>query len=511
MRIGIVGAGVAGLSAAKVLTEFGHEVRVFDKAPDVGGVWSRTRRYPGVTTQNNKASYAFSDFPMAPTYPEWPTGVQVQSYLASYVQRFRLEPYLWLRTEVRHADLDEESGLWTLEVQRAGAPDVHRYVFEFLIVANGIFSDPFIPNYQGVEEFRRAGGWLCHSSEFDDLGDAAAKDVVVVGYGKSSCDIAAAVSDVAASTTVVARDLLWKMPKKLANVLNYKHLILSRLGEGLFPYIDSPRGQRPDRGPGLAGRFALRGLQALVTRQLGLKSLGLVPRGSFADIARSNVSLVTDGFFDQVAEGRITVRREIEITRLLARAGRPAVELSTGEIIPADAVVCGTGFHQRVPFLVPRLARQLTDERGNFELYRQILPLTVSKLAFVGYNSSLFSPLSAEIAALWIARYLTGGLDLPLLGERRSQVLKRLRWMEERTRGKHARGTNIIPFSMHNIDEMLSDIGVDVSRATRFRQWIRPVNPRAYRDLVKRVRSGLEPVPSPGPDLDASPSHEASA
>jgi dimethylaniline monooxygenase (N-oxide forming) len=489
VRIGIVGAGFAGLSAAKVLTEFGHEVRVFDKTPDVGGVWSRTRRYPGVTTQNNKASYAFSDFPMPRAYPEWPTGEQVQSYLAGYVRRFRLEPYLWLNTEVIHADLDDESGLWTLETRRTGASDVHRYVFEFLVVANGIFSDPLIPSFDGVEEFRRAGGWLCHTSEFDDLGDASGKHVVVVGYGKSSCDVAVAISDVAVSTTVVARDLIWKMPKKLAKVLNYKYLILTRTGESLFPYIDAEAGGRFRQGPGrVLGKSMFGGVQSLVTRQLGLRPLGLVPGGSFADIARSTVSLATDRFYDQVAEGGITVHRDCVITRLLAREGRPAAELSTGEIIPADAVVCGTGFHQRVPFLDPRLQQELTDERGNFELYRQILPLTVSKLAFAGYNSSLFSPLSAEIAALWIASYLTGTLELPPVEARRAHVQKRLRWMEERTQGKHARGTNIIPFSMHNIDEMLTDVGLDVGRATRLRQWLLPVNPRAYRDLAVRVR-----------------------
>ena len=52
MRVAIIGAGVAGLATAKVLQQAGHEVIVYDKAPDVGGVWSRTRRYPGLTTQS---------------------------------------------------------------------------------------------------------------------------------------------------------------------------------------------------------------------------------------------------------------------------------------------------------------------------------------------------------------------------------------------------------------------------------------------------------------------------
>ncbi|MGH1553197.1 FAD-dependent oxidoreductase [Streptomyces sp. L7] len=70
MKIAIIGAGVAGLVTAKVLTQAGHQAHVFEKTPDVGGVWSRTRRYPGVTTQSPKAQYSFSDFPMPKDFPE---------------------------------------------------------------------------------------------------------------------------------------------------------------------------------------------------------------------------------------------------------------------------------------------------------------------------------------------------------------------------------------------------------------------------------------------------------
>ncbi len=37
MRIGIVGAGIAGLSAARALVDRGHEVTVFEKARGAGG------------------------------------------------------------------------------------------------------------------------------------------------------------------------------------------------------------------------------------------------------------------------------------------------------------------------------------------------------------------------------------------------------------------------------------------------------------------------------------------
>jgi len=484
MRIAIIGAGFAGLSAAKVLTGFGHQVAVFEKAPDVGGVWSRIRRYPGLSAQNNKASYSFSDFPMPSSYPEWPSGEQVQLYLADYVQRFGLGPALRLSTEVLHADLDRVSGQWTLRTKYGYEEEVQG-PFEHLVVANGVFCDPLMPDYDGAEEFRAAGGRLCHSSEFIDHAVVENKEVVVVGYGKSACDLAGALSGVANSTTVVARELMWKMPKRLGGVLNYKYLVLTRLGEALFPYVETRGMERFLHGrAGVVLNALVNGLQWATTRQLKLAELGLIPDGTFRDIARSTISLATDGFYDRVRTGQIVVHRGCVITRLLARDGRAAAELSTGEIVGADVVICGTGFRQRVPFLAEDLQEELTDESGNFELYRQILPHTVPRLVFAGYNSSLFSPLSAEIAAVWIASYLSGAVPPPPLEARRAFVQKRLRWMEQRTCGHHARGTNIIPFSMHNIDEMLSDLGTDVSRATRLKQWLLPIDPRAYREIT---------------------------
>src|ERR1700747_1717474 len=113
MRVGIVGAGVAGLTTAKVLTQAGHAVVLYDKAPDVGGVWSRTRRYPGLTTQSPKAQYSLSDFPMPRDYSEWPSGAQVQAYLAAYAAHFGLDDALRLSTEVTSA-VPAPDGGWTV-------------------------------------------------------------------------------------------------------------------------------------------------------------------------------------------------------------------------------------------------------------------------------------------------------------------------------------------------------------------------------------------------------------
>ncbi|WP_329352842.1 hypothetical protein OG226_48500 [Streptomyces sp. NBC_01261] len=79
----------------------------------------------------------------------------------------------------------------------------------------------------------------------------------------------------------------------------------------------------------------------------------------------------------------------------------------------------------------------------------------------------MFSPLNAEIAALWIA-----------------------------TDAHHCRGTKIIPLSMHNADEVLGDLDLNVNPRVRAAHWLGPVGPAAYRRLtptrLKRLAS-IEP------------------
>ena len=190
-----------------------------------------------------------------------------------------------------------------------------------------------------------------------------------------------------------------------------------------------------------------------------------------------------------VEAGTIKVHRDTTFVRL--SAGR--AELADGTVLPADVIVCATGFRQGVPFLDDEVQRHLFDDRANFQLYRQILPLGVDGLYFNGYNSSFFSPLNAEMAAVWITAHLAGLVPLPEPAEMRRRVEAQLAFMDEATDRHLSRGTKIIPFSLKNVDEVLDDLGLNISKRVRASHWINPVDPSAYRAvtpaLVARLRA----------------------
>lgn len=490
MRIGIIGAGVAGLATAKTLMQAGHDVVVFDKTPDVGGVWSATRRYPGLTTQSTKATYGLSDYPMPRDYPEWPTGAQVQAWLAAYAAAYQVDRHLRLNTEVTRA-LPDGAG-WTLTLRDTRDGTAGTETVDRLVVANGVFCEPNVPEYAGLAEFTAAGGRLCAGPEVHDAEAARGKDVLIVGYGKSACDITVPLSEVADSTHVIARQLLWKVPRKIGGFLNFKMLLLTRMGEALFRYIRLRGFEKFLHGPGnRLRRQMINSIGSVSKLQFRLAKLGLVPPGTMEDIVRGAIGLSTEGFFEGVEAGRIVVHRDTRITRLFARDGRPYAELADGTTLPADLIVCATGFTQGVPFLDEEVQRRLLDDRANFLLYRQILPLGVDGLYFNGYNSSFFSPLNAEMAAVWIAAHIAGDVPVPAAAETRQAVIDQLAFMDVATNRHHCRGGKIIPFSLHNIDEVLGDLDLNISARVRASHWLNPVNPAAYRGVTPALVARL--------------------
>jgi cation diffusion facilitator CzcD-associated flavoprotein CzcO len=492
-RVAVIGAGVAGLVTAKVLTQAGHEVVVYDRTPDVGGVWSRTRRYPGVSTQSPKAQYSLSDHPMPKDFPEWPNGEQVQSYFAGYARAFGLEPLLRLGVEVTEARPDGDG--W-LVVTSQGSER-----FDRLVVANGVFCDPAVPDYPGLAAFTAAGGRLCAGTEVHDAEEARDKRVLVVGYGKSACDVAVALADTAAGTDVIARQLLWKVPRKIGGLVNFKMLLLTRLGEALFRYRVLRGFEKFLHGPGNGlRRRMLNSVGSVSVRQFGLRRLGLVPRGAMEGIVRGAIGLATEGFFEGVTAGTITVHAPRVITRLLAGDNGPQVELDDGTVLPADLVVCATGFRQGVPFLPADVRQRVLDERGNFQLYRQIRPVDVPGLYFNGYNSSFFSPLNAEMAAVWIAADLAGLVPLPDPAAMRAAVRDQLAFLDSATDRHHCHGTKIIPFSMHNVDEVLADLDLNISKRVRAGHWLNPIDPAAYAGVTPKLLARLSKAAGPAPN-----------
>ena len=344
MRVAVVGAGVSGLVSARVLRAVGLDVVVLEERADVGGVWSASRRYPGLGLQSDKGSYSYSDRPMPADYPKYPSGEQVQAYLADYARAHDLDDVVCLRTKVVAASHDDQG--WHVEVDGpAGRRTEHA---DWLVLANGVFSRPHVPDLPGRAEFEAAGGVVLHTSGLDDAERCRGRDVVVLGCGKSATDIAVALSRDARSTTMVARTIGWKLPRKVGR-LTFEQLIMTRLGEFVIwaPWRRYRFTRLALRPLAPLRRLLVKRLGRAISEQQDLERRGFLP----AHPPRQFNHLETPGFFEAVDDGSIKVVQGTGIASLGATDGRPAVRLDDGSTVAGEVLVAGTGFDQDLGML----------------------------------------------------------------------------------------------------------------------------------------------------------------
>ena len=216
-NVAVIGAGVSGLAAAKVFREKGHDVTVFERSHDLGGVWEPSRSYPDIQTQSPKQLYRYTDKAMPDDYPEWPKGPQVHAYLSSYADDHDLRDCIVYNADVRSMDRRPDGAAgWRLDISRDGAAPKSED-FDFVAVCTGQFSEKNILTFDGQDDFVAGGGQVMHSSEYTDPDMVRGKDVVVLGFSKSATDIAVnAVKSGAKSVVIVYRESVWRIPTTLA-------------------------------------------------------------------------------------------------------------------------------------------------------------------------------------------------------------------------------------------------------------------------------------------------------
>lgn len=182
LPVAIVGAGPAGLAAARALKLRGIPYVQFERHSDVGGIWDidnpGTPMYRTAHFISSRDKSGFFGVPMPQTFADYPSRTEILAYTHAFAERFGLRDGIRFGVSVEHASQDAD-GVWTLSTsdgeQKASA----------LIACTGTTWHPRMPEVPG--EFT---GETIHSVDYRDPEQFAGKRVLVVGLGNSGADIA---------------------------------------------------------------------------------------------------------------------------------------------------------------------------------------------------------------------------------------------------------------------------------------------------------------------------------
>ncbi|XP_026751560.2 senecionine N-oxygenase [Galleria mellonella] len=216
-RICIIGAGAAGLCAARhLLVEPSvGRVDVLEQAAQLGGTWVYTENvgyddfglpihtsmYKSLRTNLPKEIMGFPDFPIPESDRSYLPAKDMLAFLQLYSDKHGVTPYIKFKHHVQvvKPKMGPNGELWDVTFKDLATCESQTVEYDYVFVCNGHYNTPFIPSIPGLKEFE---GDVMHSHDYRVPEIFTGKKVLVVGAGPSGMDIALEVTSVSPRVTL---------------------------------------------------------------------------------------------------------------------------------------------------------------------------------------------------------------------------------------------------------------------------------------------------------------------
>ena len=208
-KVAIIGSGPCGLSMlrafqqAEVNGQTIPEIVCYEKQEDWGGLWNYSWRtgsdqygdpvpnsmYRYLWSNGPKECLEFADYSFDEHFgqpiPSFPPREVLYDYILGRAKKSNIKKYIKFNTTVTQAIFNgNQFEISTLNKKNNTITSDN---FDYLVVASGHFSVPYIPEYDGMKSFP---GRILHGHDFRDAEEFRNKDVVVLGSSYSAEDIA---------------------------------------------------------------------------------------------------------------------------------------------------------------------------------------------------------------------------------------------------------------------------------------------------------------------------------
>lgn len=338
----IVGAGISGIGAGyHVQTACpDRSYTILEGRPQLGGTWDLFR-YPGVRSDSDMHTLGFSFKPWT-AEKAIADGPAILEYLQETATEFGIEQHIRFNHLVTKAAWSSEDARWTVtatETHPDGTSSVRTLSANFLYMCSGYYSykGGYEPDFVGRDDF---AGQVVHPQKWPEDLDYTDKRVVVIGSGATAVTLVPAMADSAAHVTMLQRSPTYVAsgPDIDAISQNLRKVLPSKAAYAITRWKNILKSEMVYKKSRTDPDKVRTMLLDLVKEELGEEAtaehftptynpwdqrLCLVPNGDLFEALKSEkASIVTNTIDRFVPEG---------------------VQLSTGEVLPADLIITATG------------------------------------------------------------------------------------------------------------------------------------------------------------------------
>lgn len=212
IHVAVIGAGAAGLCAARNLKSNPiFQFAVYESQDDVGGTWIYTEKvgndkygqpihssmYRELRTNLPKEIMGFPDYPFQPGGNSFIHHSEVLQYLRNYAKHYELYKFIQFNSRVREIkpmNIENDKLIWSVKVHHLPSNIIKENIFDAVMICNGHYSDPYIPQITGLDKFSKLA---MHSHHYRSKEIFKDMKVVILGANHSGCDIAIEIASVA--------------------------------------------------------------------------------------------------------------------------------------------------------------------------------------------------------------------------------------------------------------------------------------------------------------------------
>lgn len=356
----IIGGGQGGIALGARLRQLDVPTIILERNERAGDSWRK--RYKSLCLHD---PVWYDHLPYIKFPENWPVFSpkdKIGDWLEMYTKVMELN--YWTKSEATRASWDPAAKEWTVHVNRDGQELVLRP--KQLVLATGMSGVPNMPDFPGAAEFR---GTLVHSSRFPGSEGWEGRRAVVIGSNNSAHDIAADLWEHGAEVTMVQRSsthvsrsetLMEIALGALYSEEAVRNGITTEMADLIFasiPYAVLPAIQKPgcDEMKRRDADFYARLEKAGFWLDFGADETGLFMKY----LRRGSGYYIDVGASELVANGSIRLKRG-QVTRLTPGG----VVIEDGTELPADLVVCATGYGSMNGWAAKLISQEVADRVG---------------------------------------------------------------------------------------------------------------------------------------------------